>query len=99
MMRTRLRLIHRQKPLNRLSLRTRFHWSAYVIGILSINLFIVAYLYFNLGTPKQVSAATTMSAVANGNWTATSTWSAGRVPQDGDTLTIPVGKTVTVDVV
>jgi hypothetical protein len=40
-----------------------------------------------------------MSAVASGNWTSTSTWSEGRLPQDGDTLTIPFGKTVTVDIV
>lgn len=37
------------------------------------------------------------SVKTNGNWTATSTWTLNRVPQDGDTVVIPAGKTVTVN--
>jgi len=43
-----------------------------------------------------VAGATTITAVANGNWNSGSTWSLGRVPTCGDTVVIPAGKTVTV---
>jgi hypothetical protein len=98
-MRTRMRLTQRRRPLNRFRQRTWMRWSGIVISVLVVSLFSLTYLYLNLGTPKKAYALSTMTAVANGNWTSASTWSAGRVPQDGDTLTIPAGKTVTVDVV
>src|SRR5678815_4686906 len=72
--------------------------STVVISALVINTFLIAYAYFNLGVPEKAFAGT-MTAVANGNWTSSSTWSGGRVPQDNDTITIPAGTTVTVDVV
>lgn len=34
---------------------------------------------------------------AIGNWNTTTTWSLGRLPQHGDTVVIPVGKTVIID--
>jgi hypothetical protein len=41
---------------------------------------------------------TLIKAVSNGgNWSGTSTWSLGRVPQDGDSIVIPAGYTVTID--
>lgn len=99
-MKNRLRLIQRIRPLDRMRQRTTLHWSTLVMGALVFNLFILLYSYLNLGVQEKAKALTisTMSA-SNGNWTSASTWSAGRVPQDGDTLTIPAGKTVTVDIV
>src|SRR4051812_20573232 len=97
-MRTKMRLIQRRRPLNRMRQRTGIHWSTAVISALVFNIFFLTYSYLNLGTPQKASASG-MSVVANGNWTSPSTWSAGRVPKDGDTLTVPAGKTVTVDVV
>lgn len=40
--------------------------------------------------------ATTCNAIGNGNWSTSSNWSCGRIPQGGDTINIPVGITVTV---
>ena len=42
------------------------------------------------------SQAVTNSAIGNGNWDAPGTWSLGRKPTCGDTITIPFGITVTV---
>jgi len=97
-MRTRFRMLSRRRPLNRFRQRASIRWSAVIVSMLVVCLFTTAYFYFNLGTPKQAYAGS-MTAVASGNWTSASTWSGGRVPQDNDTLTIPFGKTVTVDVV
>src|SRR5258705_12485060 len=97
-MRTRLRLLQRRRPLDRMRQRMGMHWSTALISALVFNLFVLTYSYLNLGTPQKAYAGT-MTAVASGNWTSASTWSAGRVPQDNDTITIPFGKTVTVDVV
>jgi hypothetical protein len=38
------------------------------------------------------------TAITNGNWNTPGTWSCGRVPASNDTLTIPAGFTVTVDI-
>jgi hypothetical protein len=93
-----MRLVQSRRLVNRLRIRTDFHWSTVVISALVINTFLIAYAYFNLGVPEKAFAGT-MTAVANGNWTSSSTWSGGRVPQNNDTLIIPFGATVTVDVV
>lgn len=61
-------------------------------------LFFFSYSYLNLGLPKKAVAAT-VSVVADGNWTSASTWSSGRVPQDYDTITVPLGRTLNVNVV
>ena len=45
------------------------------------------------------SSATSYSASSSGNWDNSSTWSVGRVPADYDTITVPSGKTVTVNIV
>ncbi len=42
--------------------------------------------------------ALSCNAVSNGNWSNPATWSCGAVPTDNDTLTIPSGIIVTVDV-
>lgn len=39
-----------------------------------------------------------ISAIASGNWSATSTWSSGTIPTATDNVTIPTGFTVTEDV-
>src|SRR5258706_4424373 len=95
---TRLRLIYRTKPVSRLRQLTEMRTATFIIGALTLNLFVITYIYFNLGTSQKAYAGT-MTAVASGNWTSPSTWSAGRVPQDNDSLTIPFGKTVSVDIV
>ncbi|MBC7923210.1 MAG: T9SS type A sorting domain-containing protein [Ferruginibacter sp.] len=38
----------------------------------------------------------TCTAVADGNWEAGATWSCGRAPASGDNITIPSGRTVTI---
>ncbi|GGB11430.1 G8 domain-containing protein [Puia dinghuensis] len=51
-----------------------------------------------LTTTNFVSARTTNKATAtNGNWSSTSTWDLGRIPQNGDSIVIPAGNTVVVD--
>ncbi len=42
--------------------------------------------------------ATTCTAISNGNWTDPATWSCGRPPATGDTIWIPLGFTVNVDI-
>jgi hypothetical protein len=44
------------------------------------------------------SKATLCIAVANGNWSSPATWSCGRPPQSNDTMWIPAGFTVQVDI-
>jgi len=44
------------------------------------------------------SDATTCIAIANGNWSSSATWSCGSVPNNNDTLLIPAGITVNMDV-
>lgn len=97
-MKPRLHLVQRIKPMSALRLRMKRHASTFVISALVLNLFIVTYAYLNLGMPKKAYAGI-MTAVADGNWTSSSTWSGGRMPKDGDTLSIPAGRTVLVDVV
>src|SRR5215216_3075093 len=97
-MRTSIRFIQRRRPLNRFRQRTWMRWSRVVISVLVVSLFFLTYFYLNLGTPKQ-AYATTMSAVRSGDWTTASTWSLNRVPQSYDTLTVPAGIEVNVDVV
>ena len=40
---------------------------------------------------------TLMTAISNGNWSNKSSWSLNRVPQDADSILIPLGKTITLD--
>src|SRR5215510_4491772 len=84
-MRSRLRLIQKIQPLNRMRMRTDFHWSTVVISALVFNTFLLAYSYLNIGVPEKAKAGITTMSAANGNWTSAATWSAGRLPQDGDT--------------
>lgn len=56
--------------------------------------FLVAFLLLFAASSK----ATTCVAIANGNWSSPSTWSCGRVPASNDTMWIPVGFTVQVDI-
>src|SRR5689334_20267854 len=99
-MRARIRLLQRKRSFTRFRQRTHIHWSSVVISVLVFNVFFLTYSYLNIGVSKKASAASSyMTAVANGNWSSFSTWSSGRVPMDGDTLVIPIGKTVTVDIV
>jgi hypothetical protein len=42
--------------------------------------------------------ATTYSATGNGEWSGAGTWSVGRAPADNDTIVIPAGITVNVDI-
>jgi len=42
-------------------------------------------------------SAQSISACANGYWSSASTWNLNRVPQIGDTIMIPLGKTVIID--
>lgn len=42
--------------------------------------------------------ATLCTAVSNGAWSDPATWSCGRAPQDNDTMWIPIGFTVQVDI-
>jgi hypothetical protein len=71
-----------------------------VAGIAMIAVFCCLWLYFNLGRSYDSKAAgSTMTVVANGNWNSASTWSLNRVPGDYDTLIVPAGKTVTVNIV
>ncbi len=44
------------------------------------------------------SYSTTGTAVANGNWGTPGTWSFGRVPNNNDTIIVPFGKTVTINI-
>ena len=43
-----------------------------------------------------VQAATITASANNGDWTTASTWNLNRIPQSGDTIIIPAGKTVNV---
>src|SRR2546423_3221275 len=45
-----------------------------------------------------ISPASSIQAILNnGSWTSNSTWSLNRTPVNGDTITIPVGVTVTIN--
>jgi hypothetical protein len=58
------------------------------------------YFYFNLGRNTDSRAAgNTMEVVQDGNWNSTSTWSLGRLPMSNDTLVVPAGMTLTVNLV
>ena len=41
-------------------------------------------------------ASPKITAISNGNWNNNSTWDLNRVPANGDTVIIPVGKTITI---
>src|SRR4029079_5609780 len=41
-------------------------------------------------------SAPVITASSNGYWNSASTWNMNRLPQIGDTVTIPAGKTVTI---
>ncbi len=47
---------------------------------------------------SQNSFATTCTAIANGNWGAASSWSCGRAPMSNDTVVVPFGKKITVNI-
>ncbi|MBK5286167.1 MAG: T9SS type A sorting domain-containing protein [Bacteroidia bacterium] len=94
----RFRFVQRRRLLPRLRQRSGMRLSTAIIAGNLLVFFCLSYSYLNLGLPKK-ALASTMSAVSSGDWTSASTWSAGRVPQDYDTLTIPVGITVNVNVV
>jgi hypothetical protein len=69
-------------------------------GIAFAAVFMGGYIYLNLGRSyNSMAADKTMTVVADGNWTSPEIWSGGRLPQDNDTLVVPAGKTLTVDVV
>ena len=56
-------------------------------------------IFLNLGVSKKAFGYGTGTAIANGNWNASTTWSFGgvnRVPTCGDTVNIPAAYTVTV---
>src|SRR4051812_22681007 len=68
-------------------------------GIAFVVCFTVFYMYFNFGRSFDSKAGNNAMTGTTGNWSSSGTWSLSRVPKDSDTLTIPVGKTVTVDIV
>jgi hypothetical protein len=77
-----------------------FTFHVVVTSIVFGTLFMAFYLLFNLGRSKDAHAAgNSMTVVANGNWNSTSTWSLNRVPGNYDTLIVPAGKTLTVNIV
>jgi hypothetical protein len=70
-------------------------------GIACFVCFGAMYFYFNFGRSTISRAGlNTMTVVTNnGNWNSASTWSLGRVPGDNDTLIVPAGMTVIVNIV
>jgi hypothetical protein len=53
-------------------------------------------LIFNL--VSLFANASLCTAIANGNWNAPSTWSCGHAPSDGDSMVVPFGRSVTVNI-
>jgi hypothetical protein len=71
-----------------------------VTTVVFASVFICFYFLFILGNKKDAMAAgNTMTVSANGNWSSASTWSLSRVPGNYDTLVVPSGKTLTIDIV
>jgi hypothetical protein len=60
----------------------------------SIAFFLSLILYFFFHSEN---FASTGAAISNGNWNAPSTWSFSRVPGNNDTIIVPSGKTVNVN--
>ncbi len=54
------------------------------------------FFLLSLFTAQLLFAAPLIKAITNGNWNQTSTWDLSRLPQVGDTILIPEGKTVMV---
>src|SRR6185295_13576937 len=97
-MKSRVRMQLRHRPLFRAKTRSAIRYRIVTYALIFVLVSVPAFTFFNLGTPERVYAGT-MQAVGSGNWTAAATWSKGRVPTDNDTITIPAGITVTVDIV
>lgn len=57
--------------------------------------FVLLFLLFAVSGMLRAGQCT---AIANGNWSSAATWSCGRAPANNDTMTIPAGFTVTVDI-
>jgi hypothetical protein len=82
------------------TLKNSLRYKVVMTAIAVTMVFIATWLYLNFGTaPDTFGTSTTMTAVTDGNWTAPTTWSGGRVPRSNDIIVVPTGKTVTVDVV
>ncbi len=60
---------------------------------------LIIYLVFLQGILTLHCLGASYTASANGNWDNSSTWSSGRAPADNDTITIPSGTTVSLNVI
>jgi Secretion system C-terminal sorting domain/G8 domain len=56
----------------------------------------ILYLFFFLFS--QNLQAITCTAISNGNWGAAGSWSCGRAPLSNDTVVVPFGKTITINI-
>jgi hypothetical protein len=71
-----------------------------ITTIVFASVFLAFYFFFILGNKKDAYAVGgTMTVSSNGNWNSTSTWSLGRLPGNNDTLIVPFGKTLTINIV
>jgi hypothetical protein len=81
-------------------LRQDFSMIMIKTGIAMFLVFGGFYFYFNFGrSTDSLAAGATMTVVQNGNWNSASTWSLNRLPQDSDTLIVPAGMTLNVNIV
>ncbi len=66
----------------------------YIASCIIASFFLLAVILPVRGEP---AAAVTCSSSASGNWSSTSTWNCGHVPQGSDDVVVATGNTVTID--